>query len=76
MRSRSRFPDVVPDVDEPTLREIYGSNADAVIAFGRFLRLPRDERGCVVCPDHWHAWATGNLTAREVLAIDDLRAAA
>lgn len=42
MRSR-RTPDIVPNLDDNSLRELYGSDAEEIIAFQRFLRLPQQE---------------------------------
>lgn len=70
-------PDIVPDVDEPTLREIYGTDADEVIAFRRFLQVmgrapdpdaPPEPR---VIPDHWFKYAHGEISGAEALKLDD-----
>lgn len=64
-------PDIVPiSLPDDELRDLYGADADAIIAFRRFLALPRNETGQVLCPPHWHEWATGKIDAAEALRRD------
>lgn len=65
-----RPPCVVPDVDENTLREIYGVDADHVIAFKRFLACPKNEDGKTLVSPEMYRWATGKITAAELLGAD------
>lgn len=72
----SRVNDIVPpDATEDELRIIYGDNADAVIAFKRFLALPQEDdaegRRVFLTPPHWMAYAKNEITSAEALRLDD-----
>lgn len=69
----NRPPDIVPDVPEEKLREVYGPDADVVIAFKRFLRVAGPVRPFEL-PLHWYAYARGDLTSAEAIAADDAAA--
>jgi hypothetical protein len=66
-----RPPCVVPNVAESSLRTIYSADADEIIAFKRFLALPHDEQGRVLCPPHWLRYAKGEISGREAIEADD-----
>lgn len=63
-------PDIVPDVDEPELRKIYGSDAPTVIAFRRFLHCPENEEGKTVVSPAMHRWCLGEISAEELLELE------
>lgn len=63
-------PDIVPDVDDAELREIYGRDAEEIIAFKRFLRLAGPVRPITI-DQPWYDYATGKLTGAQAVLIED-----
>ena len=65
-------PDIVdPSWDDAKLREIYGADAAELIAFKRFLALPRTDAGQVMCPPDYLAYARGEISGAELLRRTD-----
>lgn len=65
---------VIPkDATDAQLREAFGADADAIIAFRRFLACPKDDDGRTLVDEDMHAWATGKISAKELLERQEAR---
>ena len=68
---RVDLPDVVDaEWTDEHIREVYGDDSVQILAFRRFLALPRNDEGRVVCPQHWYDWGMGRISAADVLLLD------